>query len=138
MVQKQQPWSRAAVPNAAREIHLTFPRQQVHLLHLCVETWMAQQTASGHSRPNYKMENPVLGIVTNLALISSVGQHIINILRSSPLNLTYFGTESLEFIYHVPTWQLQLLSIRSSWLHHYTCSEKTRSILLRDISCNLI
>lgn len=55
---------------------------------------MAQQTALRHSKPNYKMENPVLGIVTNLALISSAGQHIINILRSSPLNLTYFGTES--------------------------------------------
>lgn len=49
---------------------------------------MAQQAVLGHSTPNYKMENCVLGIVTNLTLTSSMGQHIINILRSSPLNVT--------------------------------------------------
>lgn len=57
---------------------------------------MAQQAVLGHSTPNYKMENCVLGIVTNLALTSSMGQHIINILRSSPLNLTRILEMNLE------------------------------------------
>jgi len=60
-----------------------------------------------------------------------MGQHIINTLNSSPLNPTcIFGTESQDFIYHIPTWQSGLLSRWSSWLHQYTYSGKNSSLCI--------